>query len=320
MKNEWAVLAFVRFFLAFVVLNRHLMMVYDNIDVFGVKQFGSFAAVVGFFIISGYSIHFSIEREEEGFYIRRVRRIYPIFFIALSLAVLTNFLLPENTVSGLLMSKKEGWFQFLLHFFCLHLVVRPVIFDIITAWSLGIEEWCYVFAPILKRLRAEFLWMFLVGSAAFWVCWPSVMYGADVISGNHFLPHIALVWAWLIGWLIKDNRDKLFLVCLFVLLPGALVHTNLIQDQGSLSVFTVGGTVMFIIFADRIKLSESMQSFGFWLGDISYPLYILHFPIMRLMKYTMPEARMVDYVIIIFGVSILVYYIIDKPIRVKRKV
>jgi peptidoglycan/LPS O-acetylase OafA/YrhL len=77
---------------------------------------------------------------------------------------------------------------------------------------------------------------------------------------------------------------------------------------------------MFIIFADRIKLSESMQSFGFWLGDISYPLYILHFPIMRLMKYTMPEARMVDYVIIIFGVSILVYYIIDKPIRVKRKV
>jgi peptidoglycan/LPS O-acetylase OafA/YrhL len=127
MKNEWAVLAFVRFFLAFVVLNRHLMMVYDSIDVFGVKQFGSFAAVVGFFIISGYSIHFSIEREEEGFYIRRVRRIYPIFFIALSLAVLTNFLLPENTVSGLLMSKKEGWFQFLLHFFCLHLVVRPVI-------------------------------------------------------------------------------------------------------------------------------------------------------------------------------------------------
>jgi hypothetical protein len=42
--------------------------------------------------------------------------------------------------------------------------------------------------------------------------------------------------------MMKDNRGKLFLVCIFVLLPGALLHTNLTQDQGSWSVFTVGGT------------------------------------------------------------------------------
>jgi peptidoglycan/LPS O-acetylase OafA/YrhL len=320
MRSEWAVLALMRFFLAFVVLNRHLMMVYsDGNDIFGLKEFGSFSAVVGFFIISGYSIHFSIKREEDGFYIRRIRRIYPTYFVALGLALLSNDLLPENRLSGLLMCKKEDWTQFLLHLVCLHLVVRPVIFDIITAWSLGIEEWCYLFAPVFKRLRNEVIWIILVGSAVFWICWPKVMLGSNVILGNNFLPHLALAWAWLLGWMMKDNRGKLFLVCIFVLLPGALLHTNLTQDQGSLSVFTVGGTVMMIIFADRIKLTEPMQKVGLWLGDISYPLYILHFPILRLVKYTMPEARLIDYVIIIFGVSILVYYIVDKPIRVKRK-
>jgi peptidoglycan/LPS O-acetylase OafA/YrhL len=122
MRSEWAVLALMRFFLAFVVLNRHLMMVYsDGNDIFGLKEFGSFSAVVGFFIISGYSIHFSIKREEEGFYIRRIRRIYPTYFVALGLALLSNDLLPENRLSGLLMCKKEDWTQFLLHLVCLHL-------------------------------------------------------------------------------------------------------------------------------------------------------------------------------------------------------
>jgi peptidoglycan/LPS O-acetylase OafA/YrhL len=41
------------------------------------------AAVIGFFLISGYSIAASLQRSSKGFYRRRFLRIYPIYFFAI---------------------------------------------------------------------------------------------------------------------------------------------------------------------------------------------------------------------------------------------
>ena len=52
---------------------------------------GSYAAVLGFLFISGYSMAASFEREPGGFYERRVWRIYPVFLATFAYAQVPVF-------------------------------------------------------------------------------------------------------------------------------------------------------------------------------------------------------------------------------------
>jgi peptidoglycan/LPS O-acetylase OafA/YrhL len=83
----WPILGAVRFFLALVVVGAHLVW-FDRSDEVG-RQLGMFSgivAVIGFLVLSGFSIAASLERERAGFYARRFRRIFPLYALAIASA------------------------------------------------------------------------------------------------------------------------------------------------------------------------------------------------------------------------------------------
>lgn len=77
-SQRWAVLGGLRFALAALVLVGHARYCTPTYRwVQFLAQFGSFSAVLGFFLISGYSIAHSYDRRPDGFFRRRIQRLAP---------------------------------------------------------------------------------------------------------------------------------------------------------------------------------------------------------------------------------------------------
>ena len=129
---SWEALGFWRFVLCIIVLSGHALW-FDKNPLSWTKFLDTFsgkAAVVGFLLVSGFSIAASIEREKKMFYRRRFLRIYPLYFSALVFAVILELVLgghlrlPNHTLDSLGLPTTIGNF-FLLQTF----IVKPIEFD-----------------------------------------------------------------------------------------------------------------------------------------------------------------------------------------------
>ena len=74
-----------RFALATIVVGAHLVWFSPNSHLTKLAYFSAIAAVLGFLMVSGYSIAHSLAQSETGFYRRRLRRIMPLYVLALCL-------------------------------------------------------------------------------------------------------------------------------------------------------------------------------------------------------------------------------------------
>ena len=152
--SPWPLLGGVRFALACVVVAEHFQWFLPHPAVELVRLFGPFAAVVGFLFISGYSIAASYERAPKGFYVRRLRRIYPWYALALGLS-LVPFLITGRalfTFGGIPFPRPSaltvaGNALFLQGF------AVPVVGGDTALWSLSVEVACYALAPLFARFR-----------------------------------------------------------------------------------------------------------------------------------------------------------------------
>jgi peptidoglycan/LPS O-acetylase OafA/YrhL len=85
---SWELLALIRFLLAAIVMVSHSgTTVLANPLFRWIADFGAFTAVLAFLILSGYSIGHSYDRKADGFYRRRLLRIYPMYALAISYSV-----------------------------------------------------------------------------------------------------------------------------------------------------------------------------------------------------------------------------------------
>ena len=124
--EPWSQLAALRFVLAAIVAVNHLGE-YVSLGVLDwVRRMGAFEAILGFLLVSGYSIGASYQRAPEGFAWRRVRRIYPVYLVSLvvtwgvthsvleqavpgPLALLANVLLLNQLVTQTARSDLRPW-------------------------------------------------------------------------------------------------------------------------------------------------------------------------------------------------------------------
>src|SRR5437763_65568 len=92
--DKWSILAAVRFLLASVVAVNHLGE-FAPLGILGfIPKFGAFESILGFLLISGYSISVSYTKQPDGFLIRRLKRLYPVYLAAM--AVNCVAILAEN--------------------------------------------------------------------------------------------------------------------------------------------------------------------------------------------------------------------------------
>ncbi|MGE5106390.1 MAG: acyltransferase family protein [Sphingobacteriales bacterium] len=302
-----------RFFAAFLVVMHHTETIrkkngLENFEWLGLFRNGS-TAVTFFFVLSGFLITYLLLKENnktgtisvKKFYIKRVLRIWPLYFL---LVITGTLILPElfsllNINYEMPYSFGQVWHYFLFFlpglvtFYFGHHLLEPL-------WSIGVEEVFYlIWAPLFKFCKRKILPILL-----------SVIIIKIVLSvtGIYFIKNElfnyvvntfsfeAMAIGGLGAWFIFNRQNSLshfFLykksiqVIIYLLLATYLVFNINIDNFIWNTVFKLpifSGLVIDFLFLyliigvsiidnSIIKLNSGFLSY---LGEISYGIYMYH--------------------------------------------
>ena len=308
---------------------------------------GGFIGVDIFFVISGYLITRQIRAELEagtfsivGFYERRVRRIAPalLFAIAATLAVAPFVLFPvELVTAGMtaiasLLSVANLYLLNSAGYFAADAGTQPLIH----MWSLGVEEQFYLFFPLLlvavgRRSRSAARWTTLAFAlASLALCIVVTRYDRDFA---YYFP-LTRAWELLAGaalvfvtvprvpaWL----RNVAALGALLLIAASAYKFYPQMAFPGFYALAPVLATVVLIAVGSQGgSLISSGLSTGplVWIGQISYSLYLVHWPI--LVFYRMARGAPVSaaeawaLVAVSVAAAHLSWRFVERPFRQKK--
>lgn len=312
--SNWAFLALLRMALATIVVTSHVGLINNASSLERIRNLGPLAAVMGFFMVSGYSIGHSYATRPAGFARRRFWRIYPTFFVALGLST-APFLIAGRIISlPHFTAVFPSNLDFVLNWIPLESVIVAPISTNGPLWSLGLEVCFYAAAPLVALLESVWIAVIICASALVYALGPRINFFRyeDVASVFNLA---AVAWAWLIGWMIYTNPGKRNLTAVLALLSAICMASNN-RYGGFLSVLTVSGTA-FVLGGQRFlpELRGRMRSLATWLGDLSYPLYVVHFPIFILAWVILATTSWPLLLALAVGISALVLKVVDRPLR-----
>lgn len=315
-KTYWSLLGALRFFLASLVVFSHIYQWFlvENSNYFSeVAKTTGLVAVIAFLVISGYSIASSIARQEKDFCRRRLIRVLPLYILAILFTYSTNFLSSSNILieqpSLFLIVQNLFLFQ---GFFCEPVKTNPVV------WTLSIEMFFYALAPVLYCSSNRQLIYKIACASAFLFCIYKLLskYLFPQAPGFHELLFgqgaILLGWAWLLGFYFFFNHGTKEEKISFIL-PGAIA-IGLLYSKNPTGLLIYCLTCFIIIYGGKLKISKQVCLLFSWLGDISYPLYLFHFPILIVLQdFLKPTAA--GFYLTAFISSALLDKYYDKPVK-----
>ena len=271
---------------------------------------GGFIGVDIFYVISGFLITGLLLREIDRtgtinfteFYARRFKRLLPTSFFVLTITAIASWLLIPATMRASLgrdviaaslyvSNYLFAWWQ--ADYQNLDATPSPVIHY----WSLAVEEQFYVVWPLLillfftfaKRLNNKIILTYLVAAITISSFIFSIYQTeASPIWAFYSLP----TRAWELGLgallvLLPPIKAKKF-VCLIgflLIILSAFIFNESTAFPGVNAALPVLGTVLLIAtinswppFLNDVANSRLFQ----WLGEISYPLYLWHWPLLVL--------------------------------------
>ena len=315
-----------------------------------------FIGVDIFFVISGYLISSIIfENIDRGsfsfgqFYGRRIKRIFPaLTLVLLSCLVFGWFGLlgDEFKQLGKHMAAGAG---FVSNFFLWQEVgyfnnaaeTKPLLH----LWSLAIEEQFYIVWPLIVWLtwkrKCLFLSVFIsLGVASF----AYNVYLVRLDPTATFFSPATRIWELLTGvllayfstqakqnaaasdaaWHARQTTRQLASTLGVLLLGFGLYRIDSGRPfPGTWALFPVLGSFL-LIFAgpaawfNRFVLSNRVLV---WVGLISFPLYLWHWPMLSFMRIVESETPSLGFRVLAVGLSVLLawmtYYIVEKPIRLE---
>jgi peptidoglycan/LPS O-acetylase OafA/YrhL len=304
---------------------------------------GGFIGVDIFFVISGYLItNIIVTQANSGtfsfkdFYSRRVRRIFPALIIVLvSVYALGCFvmLVDEFKQLGKHIAAGAGfvanWAYWLEsgYFDELH-ELKPLL----NLWSLGVEEQFYIFWPCVilllvkakVNLRGTLLFLILLSFLL------NIFFIKDHQSATFYLPFTRF-WELGLGGILAVEKvaiSKFKFNPTLTFIAGALAILAPMFLLSSKSLFPGWAALTPVLGAALILMSMQAGSIGFnllsnrvlvYLGLISYPLYLWHWPVLsfaRLMKGE-PLAVLESIILLIVSalLAFLTYYVLEKSVR-----
>ncbi|MGX4803374.1 acyltransferase family protein [Bradyrhizobium guangdongense] len=298
--------------LATIVAGGHLIWLHSDALTSGIASLGGKAAVAGFLVVSGFSIAASLDRDESGFYFRRFKRIYPMYFCSAIFAIaleiwLGTYQLPLYTIEAQGPLTAIGNLLMLQTFFVRSLAYNSVL------WSLAVECAFYIISPCLKRLPAA-------GWAALTLISATVFVLPHSVDGG-FLYAVALkanvikyFWPFAMGFLLYQYQSTAVALVLGAIGATLIWCSDFNPERFAVATFACSFAVVALSRTILFKQSKAMD----YLGDLSYSLYLLQLPtfilIYRMCGITNPVALLVG----VFLTTIIAYELID--VRLKRAI
>ncbi len=302
---------------------------------------GGFIGVDIFFIISGFVITQQMSRLRvehphsflRNFYTRRIRRILPsaLFVILISLIVTRFYLgiVAENDFKG-----SAGWvtiflgnFHFQgesLNYFSSGIVIQPLQHF----WSLSIEEQFYLIWPALflalwllfkeKRALVIALTTFAALSLAYSI------YSSEVLKESLFFNSFARVWELALGALLYLYPRRFKFLPLLEAFVLALLLISAFRISPSMQWPRLTAIPVALLTAYLLLRSEDSHNSILklapmqFIGELSYLIYLWHWPILIIVKSTRPQYDNTSVAIILIlttVASLFTHYAIEKPIR-----
>lgn len=315
---------------------------------------GGFFGVDIFFVISGYLITGIIHQQMlenrfsiAQFYARRIRRIFPALILVVAVTFAIGwFVLPLHDMQSL-GTNIAGGAIFVQNFILLGQVgyfdVAADKKPLLHLWSLGIEEQYYVVWPLTLMLIRRWNWNGLIVVAAltvasFALC---LIVGARAPDYAFYLP-VTRAWELLVGsalalWqggfapaLAQDkagfprSREIAALGAFVAIAIGLGAYRPWMVDPGWFTLLPVLGAAVLIYargtLLHRYVLAARPMVF---IGLISYPLYLWHFPLMAYARIHFVDDVRIRYMLAILLISGLLawltYRLVEKPLRFGSK-
>ena len=302
-----------------------------------------FVGVDVFFVVSGFLITGLLVRDAERFgrvrlrefYVRRIRRILPAALVVLSTCA----------VATLLFVPRIEWRPFLQQVLSSALYVQswhlardsqiPRRADLESTpvqhfWSLSVEEQFYLLWPLLiiaalwlatrlgRRRLAVIAAMLGVATVA------SFVHGVALTAQDHNLAYFStLSRAWefgvggllalapvIVGERLRRTRAVATWLGLAVIAAAALTFTDHELFPGAIALVPVLGTAA-VIWAGMPRAALSLAPVAAlppvqWFGDISYSLYLWHWPIIMFAPFIMGRPSQAPVMVLLLVVSIVV--------------
>jgi peptidoglycan/LPS O-acetylase OafA/YrhL len=289
-------------------------------------------AVGFFFVLSGFVLAYSyfvpgqntIRNENSQFWKNRFARIYPAYFAGLLLALPIFAFNVHKGVHSLPQAVAAVTLSpFLLQSWASFDVAQAIN---LPAWSLSVEMFFYAIFPFAFRIAVTRGWRFAAVAAYgivlvtyFWPIyqpyWPM----------NHLGAFVAGIAAGL--WYRTDRHRPAWPVLIF----SAIAILGLLGSRQSLPLGAISPPILVPLYAlmitavatctGRLGLLES--TFLVLLGDASYSLYILHFPVLGYYRFLMkalhisPDSLPIVcvFVVLVVAISVACYKLIELPGR-----
>ncbi len=310
---------------------------------------GGFVGVDIFFVISGFLISRIIFEalEHDGFsyldfYNRRIRRIFPALVLVCAATLLFGWysLLPDEFqrlgrhlaasatfVSNFTLWNESGYFDAAAD-------SKPLLH----LWSLAIEEQFYIVWPLLlglvwRRKRGFLLVTLFVGAASF---------GVNIFTIDHyrhaaFYSPLSRFWELMIGGvlayitmhrpaLLQGHANLRSTAGLLSIAYGVIFLTKESAFPGYWALLPTVGAFLIISAGSGAWVNRYLLSTRplVWIGLISYPLYLWHWPILvfsKLVKgYVLTAAEAFFAIAASVVIAYLTFELVEKPLRRIRTV
>lgn len=300
-----------RYILAILVLLSHC-----GVSFFGYNQ--GVAAVVSFFIISGYVIslliqnHYNHRKEIFLFYADRVLRIFPqfIFYLFITSIVLIYYgelVIPDDSVRVII-----NTIMVPLNFFA---VYNDSYIIVPQSWSLGLEMQFYILFPLIMaffNLKKCFILSFVLFLIAYIQIVNPDFYGYRMITGTLFIFIIG-------GMLTELQKHKKNIALIYITIATLLfvsVTTKQLHDNRIIEVLSgviIGLPVIITLIKKKIK-----NNIDLLMGNLSYGVYLNHMMISFLLVKIGFDitniGTLISLIVISTSLSYLSFKFIEKPI------
>ncbi len=329
-----------------------VIIYHAKLYIFGYQFFtGGYLGVDIFFVISGYLIFSLIYKELKisnqldfkNFYERRARRILPalIFVIIISLIFAWKLILPTSFIDYAKSIIYSLVFTSNFYFFFSGQVYGAesgLLKPLLHTWSLSVEEQFYIIFPLITLLFFKYLnkYIFYLFFSISILSFVLSQYLSIYNPSLNFYLLTSRIWEILCGAMLvflEDKKNKnfsnlvsnffVFIGLVLIVLSFLLIESN--NGPSLISIFTIIGTMIVIYFSKPKTLMSFILSNKILVGIglISYSLYLWHYPIFSFYRiYFLNKSIYYNFIILllIFFISFLTYYFIEKPFRDKKKI